>query len=156
MKCKPWIRHFQPPKFQCFSSQFALHGLRALEDCKHNSHFRARVSTGFWAIFPDIVLHFQVRVSCQKLQMFGIESLVIQGCERGCFGKRCFCPLPETPRWFWRKKAKNDDLIFYDENNACHSRKSTICQKHRLPPGLWKVLAWIILLLETVFVTTFC
>ena len=31
MKCKPWIRHFSPPKFQCFSSQFALHGLRALE-----------------------------------------------------------------------------------------------------------------------------
>ena len=31
MKCKPWIRHFQPRKFQCFSSQFALHGLRALE-----------------------------------------------------------------------------------------------------------------------------
>ena len=32
MKCKPWIRHFQPQKFQCFSStQFALHGLRALE-----------------------------------------------------------------------------------------------------------------------------
>ena len=29
MKCKPWIRHFQPRKFQCFSSQFALHGLRA-------------------------------------------------------------------------------------------------------------------------------
>ena len=29
MKCKPWIRHFSPPKFQCFSSQFALHGLRA-------------------------------------------------------------------------------------------------------------------------------
>ena len=34
MKCKPWIRHFSPPKFQCFSSQFALHGLRALE-CGH-------------------------------------------------------------------------------------------------------------------------
>ena len=31
MKCKPWIRHFQPRKFQCFSSQFALHGLRALD-----------------------------------------------------------------------------------------------------------------------------
>ena len=31
MKCKPSIRHFQPPKFQCFSSQFALHGLRAVE-----------------------------------------------------------------------------------------------------------------------------
>ena len=31
MKCKPWIRHVQPPKFQCFSSQFALHGLRALD-----------------------------------------------------------------------------------------------------------------------------
>ena len=31
MKCKPWIRHFSPPKFHCFSSQFALHGLRALE-----------------------------------------------------------------------------------------------------------------------------
>ena len=31
MKCKPWIRHFSPPKFQCFSSQFGLHGLRALE-----------------------------------------------------------------------------------------------------------------------------
>ena len=31
MKCKPWIRHFQPRRFQCFSSQFALHGLRALE-----------------------------------------------------------------------------------------------------------------------------
>ena len=31
MKCKPWIRDFQPRKFQCFSSQFALHGLRALE-----------------------------------------------------------------------------------------------------------------------------
>ena len=28
MKC---IRHFAPPKFQCFSSQFALHGLRALD-----------------------------------------------------------------------------------------------------------------------------
>ena len=27
MKCKPWIRHFQPQKFQCFSSQFGLHGL---------------------------------------------------------------------------------------------------------------------------------
>ena len=34
MKCKPWIRHFSPPKFQCFSSQFALHGLRAL-DSRH-------------------------------------------------------------------------------------------------------------------------
>ena len=32
MKCKPWIRHFQPRKFQCFSSQFALQGLRALEN----------------------------------------------------------------------------------------------------------------------------
>ena len=31
MKCKPWIRHFQPGKFQRFSSQFALHGLRALD-----------------------------------------------------------------------------------------------------------------------------
>ena len=31
MKCKPWIRHFPPPEFQCFSSQCALHGLRALE-----------------------------------------------------------------------------------------------------------------------------
>ena len=31
MKCKPWIRHFQPRKFQCFSSQFGLHGLRALD-----------------------------------------------------------------------------------------------------------------------------
>ena len=31
MKCKPWIRHFQPPKFQCFSSQCALHGLHALD-----------------------------------------------------------------------------------------------------------------------------
>ena len=31
MKCKPWIRHFQPRKLQCFSSQFALHGLRALD-----------------------------------------------------------------------------------------------------------------------------
>ena len=31
MKCKPWMRHFQPPKFQCFSSPFALHGLRGLE-----------------------------------------------------------------------------------------------------------------------------
>ena len=30
MKCQPWIRHF-PPKFQCFSSQCALHGLRVLE-----------------------------------------------------------------------------------------------------------------------------
>ena len=30
-KCKPWIRHFQPRKFQCFSSQCALHGLRALD-----------------------------------------------------------------------------------------------------------------------------
>ena len=34
VKCKPWIRHFSPPKFQCFSSQFALHGLRALEPRK--------------------------------------------------------------------------------------------------------------------------
>ena len=32
MKCKPRIRHFEPRKFQCFSSQFALHGLRALEE----------------------------------------------------------------------------------------------------------------------------
>ena len=31
MKCKPWIRHFQPRKLQCFRSQFALHGLRNLE-----------------------------------------------------------------------------------------------------------------------------
>ena len=31
MKCKPWIRHFQPPKFKCLSSQCALHGLRALQ-----------------------------------------------------------------------------------------------------------------------------
>ena len=31
VKCKPWIRHFQPRKIQCFSSQFALHGLRFLE-----------------------------------------------------------------------------------------------------------------------------
>ena len=31
MKCKPWIRHFQPPKFQCFRSQCGLHGLRPLE-----------------------------------------------------------------------------------------------------------------------------
>ena len=31
MKCKPWIRHSQPPKFQHFSSQCALHGLRTLE-----------------------------------------------------------------------------------------------------------------------------
>ena len=31
MKCKPCIRHFQPPKFRCFSSQCALHGLCALE-----------------------------------------------------------------------------------------------------------------------------
>ena len=37
MKCKPWIRHFSPPKFQCFSSQFALHGLRALEEKKEKS-----------------------------------------------------------------------------------------------------------------------
>ena len=29
MKCKLWIRPFQLPKFQCFSSQCALHGLCA-------------------------------------------------------------------------------------------------------------------------------
>ena len=33
VKCKPWIRHFQPPKFQCFSSQCGLHGLRPLVLC---------------------------------------------------------------------------------------------------------------------------
>ena len=37
MKCKPWIRHFSPPKFQCFSSQSALHGLRALEKRQNSS-----------------------------------------------------------------------------------------------------------------------
>ena len=31
MKCKPWIGHFQHRKFQRFSSQFALHALRALD-----------------------------------------------------------------------------------------------------------------------------
>ena len=31
MKCKPWIRHFSPPKFHCFRTQFAFHGLRALD-----------------------------------------------------------------------------------------------------------------------------
>ena len=31
MKCKPRIRHFQPPKLEFFSSQCALHGLRALD-----------------------------------------------------------------------------------------------------------------------------
>ena len=46
MKCKPWIRHFSPPKFQCVSSQFALHGLRALEKrlssfaTHHRTHHR--------------------------------------------------------------------------------------------------------------------
>ena len=30
MKCKPCIRHFQPPKFQCFSSQCGLHGCAPL------------------------------------------------------------------------------------------------------------------------------
>ena len=30
------IRHFQPRKLQCFSSQFALHGLRALEGGKED------------------------------------------------------------------------------------------------------------------------
>ena len=50
MKCKPWIRHFQPRKFQCFSSQFALHGLRALEnwwlDRSHKSTLVARMASG--------------------------------------------------------------------------------------------------------------
>ena len=31
--CDGEIRHFPPQKFQCFSSQSALHGLRALDMC---------------------------------------------------------------------------------------------------------------------------
>ena len=51
VKCKPWIRHFQPRKFQCFSSQFALHGLCALEGFPNPgvSHFfreRSRLCRG--------------------------------------------------------------------------------------------------------------
>ena len=44
MKCKPWIRHFPAQKFQCLSSQCALHGLRALE-IHAISFFRACIST---------------------------------------------------------------------------------------------------------------
>ena len=43
------IRHFQPRRFQCFSSQFALHGSRALEFIRQEK--RAQRST-FWVRRP--------------------------------------------------------------------------------------------------------
>ena len=45
MKCKPWIGHFQPRKLQCFSSQFALHGLRALDWPLCEGNFRHKMTT---------------------------------------------------------------------------------------------------------------
>ena len=42
MKCKPWMRHIQPPKVQCFGSQCALHGVPALEYVRHFSTFSRR------------------------------------------------------------------------------------------------------------------
>ena len=57
MKCKPWIRHFQPRNFQCFSSRFAFHGLRALDwrECqKLRLHSLSTKTRGSAPQTPDI------------------------------------------------------------------------------------------------------
>ena len=45
---------------------------------------------------------------------------VVQGCENGVFGKRCFCPLPKT-RGFDTKDGENDDLHCTRENKGLRS-----------------------------------
>ena len=70
MKCKPWIRHFSPPEFQCFSSQFALHGLRALENTLTKKGFG---TINFYKINCAIILQskFLRMFSCKQGQSSG-------------------------------------------------------------------------------------
>ena len=65
VKRKPRIWHFSPPK--CFSSQFALHGLRALENLPGN--FALRNAGDFWWIFAG--LDFPRKEARELLKKFG-------------------------------------------------------------------------------------
>ena len=85
---KPWIREgrlpwcanrevgtFQPRKFQCFRSQFALHGLRALETSAKNKKKR-------WGKFLQSHLHQLPEVGAQPNQPWSrvCNAMWLRGC----------------------------------------------------------------------------
>ena len=87
MKCKPWIRHFLHPKFECFSSQCALHGLRALE--MFMPFFRGLIPRSY-EIWPWHVKWLLVAQSFHNLS----SLLTLLPHLRPCPTFPCLCPCP--------------------------------------------------------------
>ena len=100
MKCKPWIRHFSPPKFQCFSSQFALHGLCALEIWLDDR------GTGQWKWLEEVPRRTSLvplAFPCFVLCLIGVETEALLDYQ-GRAGDHFHCALEPSPSHIRRRQ----------------------------------------------------
>ena len=118
MKCKPWMRHFQPPKFQCLSSQCALHGLCACEKIwrktrvENSKHWKNRGLSVLHLFWPKDMWHLEPTRAAFSPNTWGLESgaTVVRTYDfcalsddllayAGCSGIQCQAKFNSNYRW---------------------------------------------------------
>ena len=88
MKCKPWIRHFQPTNIQCFSSQFALHPKGPKIEKKNQSRLKCSISLENFrrekSIHTKVFSALKTQVPQQAKNRFGVyQKACFQGKKKG-------------------------------------------------------------------------